>query len=350
MKGIVFLGDHRLALQDFPDPVPGPGEVVLEIKASGMCGTDLKYFRAPNGVGAASLGLRPNHAPVIAGHEPCGIVVSVGANVSEQQARVGMRVMQHHYRGCSACKHCWSGWTQLCVQGAEVYGATTHGAHATYMKCPASTLVPLPDELSFSTGAAIACGTGTAWGALQRLTLQGHHTIAIFGQGPVGLSATQLAASMGARVIAVDLSEERLKMACDMGAQRLINAAKSDDVVQAIMDFTYGLGADLALEASGSPVARKQAVKCVRTWGKACFVGEGGEVSLDVSGDLLRKQVTLMGSWTFSIAGQLECARYIADRKIRVDDLFTNTWRLDQAEDAYRLCDQQISGKGVFLM
>src|ERR1044071_705501 len=100
----------------------------------------------------------------------------------------------------------------------EVYGTTGHGAHARYMKCPARTLVPLPDELSFATGAAISCGTGTAWGALQRLGLQGNHTIAIFGQGPVGLSATQLAHTMGARVIALDTSDERLTRAKEFGA------------------------------------------------------------------------------------------------------------------------------------
>ena len=77
------------------------------------------------------------------------------------------------------------------------------------MKCPANTLVPLPDELSFDAGAAISCGTGTAWGALERLDLRGDHTIAIFGQGPVGLSATQLASDMGARVVALDMSAER---------------------------------------------------------------------------------------------------------------------------------------------
>ncbi len=350
MKGIVFLGDRSLTLQEFPDPTPGPGEVVIEIKASGMCGTDLKYYRAPTGAGAAALGLRANQEPVIAGHEPCGIVAAVGAGVSDKEARVGMRVMQHHYRGCGVCPHCSTGWAQLCVDGAEVYGATAHGAHTRYLKCPARTLVPLPDELTFSTGAAISCGTGTAWGALQRLNLQGQHTIAIFGQGPVGLSATQLAVGMGARVIALDINEDRLKMSRELGADTVINAADTENVVDAIMECTRGLGVDVSFEASASPAARRQAVQCVRTWGKVCFVGEGGDVTLDVSGDLLRKQVTLIGSWTFSIVGLMECARFIADRNIPVDQIFTDTWRLDQAEEAYRLCDQQTSGKGVFLM
>ena len=240
---------------------------------------------------------------------------------------------------------------QLCVEGvAEIYGVTANGAHARYLKGPARTMVPLPDELSFSTGAAIACGTGTAWGALKRLGLQGDDTIAIFGQGPVGLSATQLATSMGARVIALDTSEERLQRARELGAEVLINPATTDSVVAAIKDSTHGLGAHLSLDATSAPIARKQAVQCVRTWGKACFVGEGGEVTLDVSNDMLRRQVTLIGSWTFSTVGQAECARYIADRKVDVDRLFTHTWRLDQAEEAYRLFDRQTSGKGVFLM
>jgi len=346
MKAVVFHGDRKLQILDFADPTPGPGEVVLEIKASGMCGSDLKFYRAVGG--AASLGLGKISGPIIAGHEPCGVVVAVGAGVSEKQAKVGMRVMQHHYRGCGVCEHCSTGWMQLCVEGvAEVYGVTGHGAHARYMKCPARTLVPLPDELSFAAGAAISCGTGTAWGALHRLDLQGDHTIAVFGQGPVGLSATLLAAQMGARVIALDTSEERLARAKEFGADALINPKTSENVVQAIRDLTHGRGAHASIDASSSPLARQQAVQCVRTWGKACFVGEGDSVTLDVSNDMLRRQVTLIGSWTFSTVGQADCARYVADRAIDLDRLFTHRWRLEQAEEAYRLFDAQTAGKGV---
>lgn len=348
MKGVVFLGDRKLQLMDFPDPTPGPGEVVLEIKASGMCGSDLKFYRAVGG--AASMGLGKVSGPLIAGHEPCGVVTAVGPGVAENQAKVGMRVMQHHYRGCGVCEHCATGWMQLCVEGVkEVYGATGHGAHARYMKCPARTLVPLPDELSFAAGAAISCGTGTAWAALHRLELLGDQTIAIFGQGPVGLSATLLASKMGARVIALDTAEERLARAKEFGAEALINPAGTDNVVQSIRDLTHGRGAHASLDASSSPQARAQAVKCLRTWGKACFVGEGDTVTLDVSNDMLRRQVTIIGSWTFSTVGQADCARYVADRDIDLDRLFTHRWKLEQAEEAYKLFDRQTSGKGVIL-
>ena len=346
MKGLVFLGNRKLEFVDFPDPTPGPGEVVLEIKASGMCGSDLKFYRAAGG--AASLGFTKSDGPNIAGHEPCGVVVAIGAGVPENQARIGMRVMQHHYRGCGVCEHCSTGWMQLCAEGVkEVYGVTGHGAHAKYMKCPARTLVPLPESLSFATGAAISCGTGTAWGALHRLGLQGNHSIAIFGQGPVGLSATQLAVAMGARVIALDVSKERLARAKEFGADVCIQPAEGLDVVKAIRDLTHGRGADLSLDTSSAPSARAQAVRCVRTWGKACYVGEGDSVTLDVSPDLLRRQVTLIGSWTFSTVGQAACAQFVADRGIDVDKLFTHRWKLSQAEEAYRLFDTQTAGKGM---
>lgn len=346
MRGVVFLGNRRLELREFPDPTPGPGEVVLAIKASGMCGSDLHTYRAQGG--RAAIGLRGGGEPVIAGHEPCGVVAAVGPDVREEQARVGQRVMNHHYKGCGSCKHCRTGWSQLCLEGCIVYGATGHGAHAPYMKVPASTLVPLPDELSFETGAAISCGTGTAFGALRRLNLSGRDTIAIFGQGPVGLSATLLAKAMGARVLALDVSAERLGLSQAFGADVTIDP-KANDPIAAIKDLTHGEGTDLALDCSAAPEARVAAVRSTRTWGTVCFVGEGNTVTLDVSPDMIRKQLTILASWTFSAVGQADCARFIADRKLPVERLFTHHFTLEQAEEAYRLFDTQTTGKGVFV-
>ena len=101
MKGVVFLGDRKLELREFPDPTPGPRDVILEIKASGMCGSDLHNYRAPANPGAAVTGGIKRAAGMIAGHEPCGVVAAVGAGVTEKEARVGQRVMDHHYDGCA---------------------------------------------------------------------------------------------------------------------------------------------------------------------------------------------------------------------------------------------------------
>jgi threonine dehydrogenase-like Zn-dependent dehydrogenase len=347
MRGVTFLGERKLTLAEFPDPTPGPHDVIVAIKASGMCGSDLKPYRAAGG--SAALGLGKVLGPVIAGHEPCGMVAAVGNAVDERTARIGTRVMVHHYAGCGSCRHCRTGWTQMCSSGSTVYGITGHGAHAPYMKIPASTLVPLPDQLSFSTGAAISCGTGTAYQALRRMKLAGGYTIAVIGQGPVGLSATQLAAAMGARVIALDVSAERLSRAEEFGADAVIDP-KAEDAAAAIKTLTHGEGAEITLDTSGTADGRLIAVRGARAWGTAGFVGEGGDVTIDVSPQMLRKQLTIVGSWTFSTTVQADCARFVADHKIDVDHLFTHRWRLEQADEAYRLFDQQTSGKGVFMI
>jgi threonine dehydrogenase-like Zn-dependent dehydrogenase len=143
------------------------------------------------------------------------------------------------------------------------------------------------------------------------------------------------------------VSAARLKRAKEFGADLAIDPQATNDVVAAIRGATRGLGAHLSLDTSSSPQARRDAVRCVRTWGKACFVGEGDGVTLDVSNDLLRRQVTLIGSWTFSTVGQAECARFVADRGLDLDRLFTHRWTLDRAADAYAEFDRQTSGKGV---
>ena len=199
--------------------------------------------------------------------------------------------------------------------------------------------------MSFKTGAAISCGTGTAYGALKRLDLTGDETIAIFGQGPVGLSATQLAKAVGARVIALDIGEERLELARQFGADEVIDPGKNDIVV-AIRNLTHGEGAHKLLDCSSSSDARRAAVQYVRTWGTVCFVGEDGDVTIDVSNDMLRRQVTVVGSWTFSKNGQVDWAEFVAERKIEVDALFTHKFKLDEADAAYKLFDTQTTGKG----
>lgn len=348
MKGLVFTGGSRVELMEFDDPKPGPADVVVEIKASGMCGSDLKFYRTPVGENAG-LGYTAD-GPVIAGHEPAGIVVAVGAAVNPRQAKVGDRVIIHHCHGCDCCSSCRSGWPQLCDDGLEVvYGITRHGAHAPYMQASASNVVRLPDELPFSVGAAIACGTGTAFGALRRLDVSGTDTLVIVGQGPVGLSATQLAKAMGATVIALDISAERLERARAFGADAVFDPS-SGDAPDFVRSITHGRGATLALETSGTPAGRLTAIRSTGSWGRVALVGEGKDVTIDVSKDLLRRQTTVIGHWTFSIMQLEECARFIIDHQIDVDELFTDRWTLEQGAQAYERFDRQSGGKGVFLL
>lgn len=340
MQAVVFLGEGKLELREYSDPRPGPDEVVIRIKASGMCGSDLHHLHEP---------MRGEDQIVIEGHEPCGIIEAVGSAVHSSEAQVGDRVMVHHYDGCRVCEHCRSGWTQLCENGRVVYGGLNgDGAHANYMKVPAHTVIKLHDSISFKAGAAVACGSGTAYAALKRIDLAGDETVAVFGQGPVGLSVTMFAKAMGARVIALDIGEERLAMAKRFGADVLINPLEVDPV-QAIRDVTRGgAGADKAVECSANIDARRQAIQCTRVWGTTCILGVTGNVEFH-SNDIILKNRTVVGSLTFSKNLQAACADFVVERNIPVDELFTHEFRLDQAEEAYKLFDEKKIGKGVFV-
>ena len=340
MQGAVFFGDRKAGLREFPEPEPGPGEVVVAVRASGMCGSDLHYYRSTPGSAAATSG------QVIMGHEPAGVVHAVGPGVPADIAAVGDRVMIHHYAGCTRCDSCRTGWPQMCTRvPVRYFGTHEHGGHAPLLKVPAVTLVPLDDSLSFAAGAAIGCGTGTAWGGLDRLGDVGGSTVAVFGQGPVGLSATLLATARGARVIAIDPEPARLAIAQRFGAVATINPT-AETTSSALRDLTYGSGVPLVLETSGASAAIADALSALAPWGRVCLIGLGGEARFKV-GDLLHSQMTLMTSWTLSLVQQHQCAEFIARNRLPIDELFSHRWRLDQIVEAYQRFDKQSAGKGV---
>lgn len=341
MRAVYFTGNRTLELRDVPDPTPAADEVVVEIRSSGICGTDLHAYRAAE------------PSPNIKGHEPCGVVVALGSAVDTKIVKEGARVMVHHYDGCRSCRNCITGWSQLCDEGSIVYGGSVgaperqgDGAHARWMKVPAHTLVPLPEALSFDEGAAVSCGTGTAWGALRRMEMEGGATLAVIGQGPVGLSATMLASSMGHRVIAVDLSDERLERAKQFGADDVLNAS-GGGMSERLREMTGGLGAEYVMECSGSGAATEAALDGTRSWGTLCLVGLGAHAQFNTGPSIILRQISVVGSWTFSKLGQKECADFCAERNLPVGDLFTHRFDLEDAERAYQLFDTQTTGKAV---
>lgn len=353
MRGVVFRGHRKLELMHFDDPVPADDGVVIEMKASGFCGSDLHHYRGERGASlmGKSASFLAEHGlslddPIIAGHEPCGVIAEVGRNVDQRSFRKGDRVMVYHYDGCQYCDQCRTGWVQMCDRGSTVFGHTAHGGHANYMKVPARALIHLPQEISFSAGAAISCGTGTAFAAIERIELSGRDTLAVFGLGPVGLSAIQLASAMGVRTFAVDISDDRIQQAKAFGATDAVNSSQVDPV-EAIMQWTDGKGASAAIDCAGIAVARQAAVRCTSNWGRIAFVGVGGNVTLDAWSDLMVKQRTVFGHWTFSNVGMARCVRFVADHGVDIDKQFSDRWSLDDAEIAYQKFDKQTAGKAV---
>jgi threonine dehydrogenase-like Zn-dependent dehydrogenase len=339
MRGAVLLGERQIEIRHFPDPTPGEGEVVLEMKASGICGSDLKRYRGP----ASD---RPAEELKAGGHEPCGVVAAVGKGV--EGVSVGDRVMQHHYLGCGRCRYCKIGYPQLCrTDGARgYYGGSLHGGHADYLLCAASTLVPLPDSLTYEEGASIACGTGTAYAALRKLDVSGRDTLVVYGQGPVGLSATLLGAAMGARVIAVDINAKRLAMAREHGASEVIDSSQTDPI-RAVADLTEGEGADASIDCTGHAGARAQTVRSTRVFGRACFVGEGGTVTLEPTPDIIHRHLTLYGSWTFSTFLLEDAAKFVASRRVPLRRIITHARPLAEIAATYSLFEGGEPGKCV---
>src|SRR5262249_373419 len=154
--------------------------------------------------------------------------------------------------------------------------------------------------------------------------------------------------AMGARVVSVDVGAERRRLAKELGAEAVVDPREADPVA-ALRELTRGEGVDAALDCSGHPDARVAAVRGARTWGRVCFVGEGGTATFDVSPDLLRRQLTLHASGTFRPGGQAEGARLVGDRGVPLGRLIPHRFRLEQAAEAYRLFDTQTTGKGAFV-
>ena len=339
MKSVYFLGERQIDIREVPEPKPGRGDVVISMKASGLCGSDLHYYRSPE--------KKTKAEALVGGHEPCGIIAEVGDEVTEWQ--VGDRVMVYHYEGCGSCRMCRMGYMQMCQRQTAVYGATQDGCHQDLFLTPADTCVALPDELGFEDGAACSCGTGTAFYALRRLNLTAQDTIAVFGQGPLGLNVTLLAAHIGARVIAVDIEKNRLELASQLGADIIIDSSRNDPV-ESIKEYTGGEGADKSLDAAGVPKATNDALDSVKQWGHVCFVGMGRQsTAFNIRDQIIKKQLTMHGSWTFGITDLVEVAWFIADRRVPLNKLITHRFPLDQAEAAYHLFDSGKTGKIVLV-
>jgi threonine dehydrogenase-like Zn-dependent dehydrogenase len=344
MTGVVLPGNRTVAFREVPIPEPGYGQVLVRMKASSICGSDIRaIYREHLGTGDEA------YRNVIAGHEPCGQVVAVGPGCRE--FRAGERVILYHISGCGLCDDCKAGYMISCHNAFRAaYGWQRDGGHAPYVLAEENTLVRLPDELSYVDGALIACGFGTAWEALTRIRVDGRDRLLVTGLGPVGLAAAMLGRALGARhVIGVDTSAGRRALAMQLG---LVDDAlpSDDDTLTRIASLTGGLGCEASIDCSGAAPARKMALAATRRWGRCAFVGEGGDVQFDVSPLLIHPQITLFGSWVTSLAHMAELAERLARWNLHPEATVTHRFTLAAAAEAYRVADEGQAGKVVITM
>lgn len=338
MTGVVLPGSRQLELREYPIPEPGPGQVLVRMKASSLCGSDLRAIYRPEQQGTGPEAYRG----VIAGHEPCGQIERVGPGV--RRFREGDRVIIYHIAGCGLCHSCREGWMIGCESPARAaYGWQRDGGHAPYLVAEERTLVALPDALSYLDGAMVACGLGTAYAACLRAGVSGRDRVLITGLGPVGLGTALLCRAMGARVVGVEAVPERQELAAKLGIPDVI--APSDAAFADLMARSDGHGFEVALECSGNAQARQLCLQGAREWGRVVYVGEGGSVAFEPSPLLIHKQLTLHGSWVCSI-GQMEgLVEQLVRWDLHPEVLVTHRFTLEQAREAYETFDSGRTGK-----
>lgn len=284
---------------ELPTPQPGPGDVLVRVRAAGICHSDAHY-RAGR---SASL-----VAPVTLGHEVAGEIAALGEGVSSHA--IGDRVCLHYLVTCGRCAHCVAGREQFCPSG-KMIGHHRDGGHAEFILVPARNAVPLPAEIPFEHGAALMCSSATSLHAIRRGRLAPGETVAVIGIGGLGISAVQLAKALGALdVYAVDFDEAKLALAERFGAVAIraarpgvaasgAAAGQTDghDPVARLREMTGGRGVDVVLELVGSPVTMRQAIQMCAVHGRAVIAGlSRTPMELDTYRELLGPETELIGS------------------------------------------------------
>ncbi|MDQ3705364.1 MAG: zinc-binding dehydrogenase [Chloroflexota bacterium] len=273
-----------LQAQDIPVPTITDGEVLIRVRAAGICHSDVHYR-------AGTSPVQP--LPRTLGHEVAGVVEQVGERVTT--VKVGDRVCVHYVLSCGQCHYCSAGHEQFCVR-YKMVGRHADGGYAEYIAVPERNAVPLPDEVPFEHGAVLMCSSATSFHALRKSRLRAGEMVAVFGVGGLGISAVQLAFAFGAmEVYAVDINQDKLTLAGKYGATP-VNATSTDPVAE-IRQLTGGRGVDVALELIGLPRTMQQAVQSLAFVGRAVVAGISKEpLEVDTYNDLLGKEAEIIGT------------------------------------------------------
>ncbi|WP_347350541.1 zinc-binding dehydrogenase [Intrasporangium sp.] len=339
MDAVRLPGDSSVEHVRLDVPVPGHGQVLLRMRASSICGSDIRaIYREHLGHGAEA------YQGVVAGHEPCGDVAAVGPGV--RRLREGDRVVVYHIVGCGVCTECRRGYPIGCTSPSRAaHGWQRDGGHAEFMLAEEVSCLPLPEPLTHVDGALVACGFGTAYEGLLRAEVSGRDRLLVTGLGPVGLATAMLGKALGATtVVGLEPVADRAALAERLG---LVDVVVTDPALfdDAVAEATAGAGCEVAIDASGNGAAREAALRNTRTWGRCVMVGEGGSITFAVSDLLIHKQIRLHGSWVSSLSHMEELLDNLVRWQLHPEVTVTDRFPLAEAAAAYRLADAGQAGK-----
>ena len=324
---IVPSANSAWVLQDVPTPEPGPNQVLIKIRASGMCYTDVHQAR----------GEIPGSFPRTLGHEPVGEIVAVGAGVTARKVgdRVGVPWLQS---SCGRCEWCFRGKPMFC---ADMLGTSMQlaGGHAEYMLAYAEATMLLPDGLSFEQAAPIFCAGYTVWSGLRWAAPQPGERVAVLGIGGLGHLALQYAKAAGFHTIAISHSPDKDRLIRDLGA---------DEIVRDGAGLAAAGGADIVLGTSNSMEATGDSIRGLRPDGRLVIMGVEGKPLAVSPFDLLMKRIKIIGSQQNGREYLYEALAIAATGKVRV---VTETYRLDEIGRAYERVEKgQVRFRAVVTM
>jgi 6-hydroxycyclohex-1-ene-1-carbonyl-CoA dehydrogenase len=334
MKAAVFHGSGKpLVITDVPQPTPGPGEVLVRVAACGLCHTDLHYL--DHGVPTFKT------PPVILGHEAAGTVAEVGPGAGEWKP--DDRVLVPSVWACGRCRFCRAGRENLCAN-LVMPGNHVDGAFAEYVVAPAKELVRVPPSIALERACVIADAISTPYHAVKhRGKVRPGDWVAVVGCGGVGLNIVQCAALAGATVIAVDLSDERLKVAQKLGATHAINPKATERVDKEVRKLTDG-GVDVAFEAVGTPKTIDLAFNLIRKGGRLVVIGFASEPVQINAGKVMFYELEIVGSLGCGGGEYAEIVALVESGRIDLATVVSGAVPLDQINEGF---DRLRRGEGV---
>ena len=326
MKRLRFLGNKRVEIEDVELPRPQEGDVLVRIRMSAVCGSEMSTFRSEQGRQG-----NPGHEAVGEIADACG----------QPTLTEGQRVAIHVVTSCGRCY-----W---CVRGEELFCENKRivdNCHAEYVAVPAHHCLPIPDDVPWDTALMIGGDTlGVAYSASQKAGVKAGEVAAVMGAGPIGLGHVCLLSFYGLQVHVVDLTPARLELAKSLGAAGTINAT-DEDPVAALRALNDGRGPDYVFDCAGSPQTLDVALQSVRLGGTVAIVGERGETPIYPSRDIIHRELRMFGSWYFRRHHFFHMVDLVR-QGLKPERLITHRFPLDQAQKAYDLMEQRACGKVV---
>lgn len=317
MKQLKGFGPGDLRIVEAPVPEPGYGEVLIKVRANGICGSDKWIWSVPE------------YTDRVPGHEVAGEVVMIADGVKNR--KVGDRVMVNTVISCGTCPACMQGSFVYCENWA---GKIIEGGYGEYITAPEKNTLQMDDRISFIEGALIMDSWGTPYCALEHEDIKAGTVVVVTGLGPIGQATVGLCASYGAAVIAVDPLEYRRKFALKMGARDAIEPGP--EMISFIKEFAYGNGADYVVECSGHPMSYENGLKSLRIGGKFIAVGEHAEFMLKPSDYMMKRFLSIRGTWYATIDNARQLQKMTLAGTIAPNSILTHTLELEEVPHAYQ--------------